>query len=89
MLHHYIYPAIFYKCEDEIKVLIPDLNITTEGNSFEEAYLFAKDYLRAYCTYAHKFDMEITFPSKFDEIFLKNEKRNIMLLDAIIDDAKL
>lgn len=89
MLHHYIYPAVFFKLDNEYKVLIPDLNLTTEGNSIEEAFLFAKDYLRAYCTYALKFDMEVNFPSKFEDTQKQNPKNTILLLDALIDDKML
>ena len=79
---HYVYPAVFFKSEDEYKVLIPDLNLTTEGNNIEEAYLYAKDYLRAYCTYALKFDIDVEFPSKFEDIAKKYKDANTMLLSV-------
>lgn len=82
LMIHYIYPAVFFKSEDEYKVLIPDLNLTTEGNNIEEAYLYAKDYLRAYCTYALKFDMDVEFPSKFEDIAKKYKNANTMLLSV-------
>ena len=83
---HYVYPAVFFKSEDEYKVLIPDLNLTTEGANIEEAYLYAKDFLRAYCTYANKFDMEVEFPTKFEKIAEKYKNAIPMLLSISIED---
>lgn len=89
MLHHYIYPAVFFEDESEYKVLIPDLNLTTEGNTIEEAFLYAKDFLRAYCTYALKFDMEVEIPTKFEVVRDKNPNKITLLIDSLIDDKKL
>ena len=42
-MKQFLFPAVFFKDEDIFTVLFPDLNITTEGETVEEAYLFAKD----------------------------------------------
>lgn len=86
---HYVYPAVFFKSDDEYKALIPDLNLTTEGANIEEAYLYAKDYLRAYCTYALKFDMEVEFPTKFENIAEKYKNGLPMLLSISLDEKNL
>ena len=85
---HYVYPAVFIKADDEYKALIPDLNLTTEGDNIEEAYLYAKDYLRAYCSYALKFDLEVEFPSKFETIAQKYKNAITMLLSVSIENNK-
>ena len=48
-MKQFLFPAVFIKTENEYTVVFPDLNITTEGDTLEEAYLFAKDYLRVSC----------------------------------------
>lgn len=83
-IHQYVYPAIFIKGGDEVVASFPDLGITTEGNSFEEAFLFAKDYLRVYCSYALKFDLDINKPSYFLDIANKNQNCSTMLIDTIL-----
>lgn len=86
-MFHYIYPAVFFFSEDEFQALIPDLNLTTAGISLEEAYILAKDYLRAYCTYAVKFDIEIEFPSAYNKIkekYKDNQNAVVMLIDAAV-----
>lgn len=86
-MFHYIYPAVFFRNEDEFEALIPDLNLTISGISLEEAYILAKDYLRAYCSYALKFDMEIELPSAFDfitEKFKDDKDATVLLIDAVV-----
>lgn len=86
-MFHYIYPAVFFANEDEFQALIPDLNLTTAGISLEEAYILAKDYLRAYCTYAVKFDMEVENPSPFNDIkekYQDDKKAVVLLIDAVV-----
>ena len=67
-MKQFLFPAIFFKEEDRYTVLFPDLNITTDGETIEEAYLFAKDSLKVYCSYVEKFELEIDTPSKYELI---------------------
>lgn len=86
----YMYPAVFIKGNEEIAVNFPDLNLTTSGDNFEEAFLLAKDYLRVYCTYAQKFEFDMQKPTLFDTVSRANCLNTTMLIDAIIfpDDVK-
>lgn len=83
-VHQFVYPAVFVKGSEEVVATFPDLGITTEGNSFEEAFLFAKDFLRVYCSYALKFDLEINKPSFFSDIQQTYKSQNPMLVDTIL-----
>ena len=83
-IQQFLYPAVFVKGEEEVVASFPDLGITTDGSSVEEAFLFAKDYLRVYCTYALKYEMELSRPSFFEDTLAKNTKDAVMLIDAII-----
>ena len=46
----YIYPAIFYKDNDDgvYRVYFPDIELATEGKVMEEAFLWAKEFLKCY-----------------------------------------
>ena len=88
-MKQYLFPAVFIKANDEYIAVFPDLNITTEGDSIEEAYLFAKDYLRVYCSYTLKFDAELDRPSKFEDVQNKFAGDIVMLVDVILDPNKL
>lgn len=86
-MFHYIFPAVFFNNENEFQALIPDLNLSTAGISLEEAYILAKDYLRAYCSYAIKFDMDVESPSAFNDIkekFKDDKNAVVMLIDAVV-----
>ena len=90
-IHQFVYPAVFLKAGNEVAATFPDLGITTDGGSFEEAFLFAKDYLRVYCTYAMKYELEISKPSFFEDVSKKNSQNSVMLIDTIIfpEDLKM
>lgn len=83
-MKQFLFPAIFFKEEDRYIVLFPDLNITTEGETIEEAYLFAKDSLKVYCSYAEKFELEVDTPSKYETVCEKNKNNLIMLVDCFV-----
>lgn len=83
-IYQFVYPVVFIKGASEVVATFPDLGITTDGTSFEEAFLFAKDYLRVYCAYALKFEIDINKPSFFEEIAEKNQLDSTMLIDTIL-----
>lgn len=84
-MKQFLYPAIFFEFDDEYKVIFPDLAISTEGVSFEDAYMFAKDLLRVYFVYALKYDLEYPLPSTYEEIKAKSKKGEMVaLVDAIV-----
>lgn len=83
-LQQFVYPAVFVKGPEEVVATFPDLGITTDGGSVEEVFLFAKDYLRVYCTYATKYDLDISRPSFFEEIATKFNKDAVMLVDTVL-----
>lgn len=87
-LIQFVYPAIFVKMENQVCVSFPDLGIVTDGESYEEAFLFAKDSLRVYCEYILNCDLEISEPSFFETIDEKNFLDKIMLIDAVVFPQK-
>ncbi len=84
-MQQYVFPAVFIRNEDEsFSVVVPDLNITTDGNTIEEAYLYIKDYLRIFCEYAVKMDEDILMPTKYETVCEKFKKDYVMLIDAVV-----
>ena len=72
----FVYPAIFIKDkEDEMyRVLIPDLELTTDGAFMEEAYLYAKAMLKAYFSYIDKYSHALRRRNK------RWRKRNLIII---------
>ncbi len=84
----FVYPAIFIKDkEDEMyRVLIPDLELTTDGAFMEEAYLYAKAMLKAYFSYIDKYELDFNLPTDFETVKKSCDKDDIvMLLDTEIE----
>lgn len=88
-MEQYIFPAVFFQeeGEDDYTVVFPDLNIYTDGKTLVEAFLFAKDYLKVYCTYAKKYEMEIAKPTKFIDVATKFPNATCMLVDALVPEV--
>ena len=88
-----VYPAIIYKDDERgtntgwYTILIPDLNIVTDGETIVDAYIKAKEYLCATVDCAIKFDCEIEAPSEFEKIYKENNtgksKNIVLLVDAL------
>ena len=90
IMQQFIYPAVFYLDGEETKVYFPDLDISTSGESFEDAFLFAKDLLRVYFLYAVNNDLDFNLPSDFNLIKQKcGEGQTPILIDAIVTSVDL
>ncbi len=87
----FIYPAIFIKDEEgRYQVLIPDLELTTDGAFLEEAYLYAREMLKAYFSYIQKFDLDFNMPTAFETVKASCEKNDlVMLVDAEIEENNI
>lgn len=89
-MHKFLYPAVFYKDEGEYRVLFPDINLTTEGVIMEEAYLFAVEFLKAYMSYALKYDLDYNLPTDYESIAKRLKKdETCMLVDITILDKDI
>ncbi len=87
----YVYPAIFVKDEDNsYKVLFPDLDISTDGKIMEEAFLYAKGFLKSYFVYVENYDMDFNLPTDYEscnpQYSFADES---MLIDVEIDKNDL
>ncbi|MBE7073624.1 MAG: hypothetical protein E7379_00815 [Clostridiales bacterium] len=78
----FVYPAIFVKdSEDEsYKVLFPDLEITTDGAFVEEAFLYAKELLKAYFVAIMKYDLDFNMPTDFDKVKKASKPSDLVML---------
>ena len=81
----YVYPAIFIKDEEDgvYRVLFPDLDITTDWEIMEEAFLYAKEVLKAYFGYIEKYDLDFNEPTDYEIVKKGCENGDtVMLVDA-------
>ena len=91
-MQRFVYPAVFFKDDDEdmYRVLFPDIELTTDGKFIEEAFLFAKEFLKQYFIQVLKFDFDFNLPSSFEDVRSKSKSNDVvMLVDATILDKDL
>ena len=86
----YVYPAIFYydKEEDYYSVAFADLDIFTEGNTIEEAYKSAKEFLYSYIKCSMLVYGEIDAPSNLEDVKKQHEKELVMFVDVEVPIEK-
>lgn len=82
----YVYPIVLFADSEQngYTVLFPDLDIVASGDTVEEAYVNAGQYLKTYLEFASKMESNISSPSKYDEASKMNPKRVVLLQDADI-----
>ncbi len=80
-MEHIVYPVVLYynKEEETYTVAFHDLDIYTEGETVEKAFLKAKDFLEAYCDCVVKFEEDFEKASDYVKV-AKEHKSNIVLL---------
>ena len=89
-MKQFLYPAIFFQLEDEYRVIFPDLDISTDGKTYEEAYMIAKDLLRVYFIYVLKHDLDYNLPSSYDDLKKTSQGgETITMIDAIVGPKDL
>lgn len=90
-MQQFVFPAVLIAQEDDsYLVSFPDLDIYTEGATIEEAFLFAKDYLKVFLTYALKLDIEYAPPTKYEKVLEQHkEATHVLLIDAVISQKDL
>lgn len=89
-MQRFVYPAIFYKDDDLYRVLFPDIELATDGKYVEEAFIYAKEFLRQYFIQAIKYDFDYNPPTDFLQLKDSCKKDDIiMLIEADILDKEL
>ena len=88
----FVYPAIFVKDQEDntYKVFFPDLELITDGAFVEEAFLYAKEALKAYFVYVQKYDLDFNYPTDFEAV-KRGCRANefLMLIDADVISSDL
>lgn len=87
MKQQFVYPAVLYYDEENnnYAVAFNDLDIYTEGDSVEDAFKSAKEYLFAYLECSNHINNELEQPTSY--IIVKNEHQAdiVLLVDSELD----
>lgn len=84
------YPALFFydKEYNDYVVEFSDICIYAEGDTMEEAYKTAQDYLRAYFDCCAELNKSANPPSNCDELLKMHPEGKVMLVSIDYDDKK-
>ncbi len=80
----YVYPVILFDVNEgkNYTVLFPDLDIIASGETVEDAYVEAEEYLQTYLEFAEKMKSTIPSPTSYLDTEKLNPKRIVLLADA-------
>jgi len=93
-----VYPAVVFKDNERgtntgwYSIYIPDLAISTEGETIIDAFTKAKHYLCSTIDCAIKFDCEINAPSDYEEVLKQSREKakddeNSLFVTVILVDG--
>lgn len=89
-MKRYIYPMVLFTDENELyTALYPDLNLLASGNSIEDTYSRANDYLEFYITSALKYESRLASTSTYSEIQALNPNKIVLLGSASIEEDSI
>lgn len=88
-MRKFVYPVILFRNEEESSytVLFPDLDMVASGDSVEEAYLEAEEYLHTYLQFAVKMGSTIAPSTSYEDTKKLNPNKVVLLVSVKIEDA--
>ena len=88
MKQQFIYPAVLYYDEDNnnYAVAFNDLDIFTEGDSVEDAFKSAKEYLFAYLECSNHINNELETPTRYIDVKNNHQSDIVLLVDEELDN---
>ena len=86
----FVYPAIFYYDNDynNYAVALPDVNIYTEGDTIEDAYKNAQEFLLSYLDCCEQLNQSPEKPSVFNEVVNAHKQDTVMLVSVEFENKK-
>ena len=88
-MQQFVFPAVLYKDKENrgYTIVLHDINICTEGQTVEDAFWRAKEFLEVYCRCAIEYNGEVDEATSYEDVV--TDKNNIVLLvDTTLDDGK-
>jgi predicted RNase H-like HicB family nuclease len=87
-MKQFVYPVVLYLDKDTnyYTVAFHDLDIYAEGTTVEDAFLNAKEFLKAYFECLVKFGEEADEASEFLKIADENLANIVLLVDAEVEE---
>ena len=90
-MSQFVYPAVLYYFEEEnvYTAAFPDMNVYCEGDTVEDAFLKAKNFLQAYCLCSLKIGNEIDAPTPYLDVVKKYPDNIVLLVDCEVKQNEI
>ncbi|MBE5745692.1 MAG: hypothetical protein E7359_00165 [Clostridiales bacterium] len=90
MKQQFVYPAILYFDEDNNNYALAfhDLDIFTEGDTVEDAFKSAKEFLFAYLKCSLHVNSDVENATSYIVVKNKHESEIVLLIDSEVDEEK-
>lgn len=88
-MKQFIYPAVLYRFDEDentYTVSFPDINVCCDGDSVEDAFIKAKNFLYAYCLCSLRLGNKINRPTSYLNMVDKYEDKIVLLVDCLVKD---
>ncbi len=91
MRQEFVYPAVLYHDEENnnYAVAFNDLDIFTEGETVEDAFKSAKEYLTAYLECANHIQSELDNPTSYIVVKSEHQADIVLLVDGELDTENI
>lgn len=90
-MKQFVYPAVLYYFEEEnvYTTSFPDVDIYCEGDTVEDSFIKAKNFLQAYCICSLKLNNKMHSPTKYVDMIKKYPDNIVLLVDCFVKDEDL
>lgn len=91
-MRQFVYPAVLYHFDEDestYTVSFPDINVYCEGDSVEDAFVKAKNFLQAYCLCSLRLSKKINKPTSYLKMVEKYDDKIVLLVDCLVKDEEI
>ena len=91
-MKQFVYPAVLYHFDEDentYTVSFPDINVYCDGDSVEDAFIKAKNFLHAYCLCSLRLGNKLDRPTPYIDMIKKYEDKIVLLVDCVVKDEDI
>lgn len=87
-MKQYVFPAVlhYFAEEDVYTAAFPDMNVYCEGDSVEDTFKKAKNFLQAYCLCSLRLGNPVEVPTTYLETVKKYPENIVLLVDCEVKE---
>lgn len=90
-MRQFVFPTVLYYFEEEnvYTAAFPDMNVYCEGDTVEDTFTKAKNFLKAYCLCSIRLGNKIETPTSYLDTAKKYPDNIVLLVDCEVKDEEI